>query len=137
MSLETIRVALTTAIEALRPSFSGGYTLVVEYDNVLLVDTKTQVNPFLCVEIKFLDGEPTDLSSSMQRVYGMLVLSAVVPEGSGSSKAYKLLDHFAVGLQNKTFGSVRTKVSSPSAQKPHLGWLYFTVGVPFWTDQPV
>ena len=46
MSLELIRTDLVTAIEARRATFSGGYTLVIEYDNVLLVDTRTQTNPF-------------------------------------------------------------------------------------------
>ena len=38
MSLETIRTDIVTAVEARRTTFSGGYTLVVEYDNVLLVE---------------------------------------------------------------------------------------------------
>lgn len=136
MSLETIRVALVTAVEALRPSFSQGYTLLVEYDNVLLVDTRVQTNPFLGVEVKFISGEQIGITNvPLQRVYGILTLSAAVPAGSGSSKAFKLLDHFATGLQRKAFGSVRTHISSPTHTVPHLGWNYYTVAVPFWSDQ--
>ena len=136
MSLELIRTDIVTAIEARRATFSGGYTLVVEYDNVLLVDTRTQTNPFLSVEIKFVQGVQADLSNSpLQRVSGQLLLSAAVPEGSGSSRALILLDHFALGLQRKAFGTVRTHVSSPSQARPHLGWMYFTISLPFWSDQ--
>lgn len=136
MSLETIRTDIVTAVEARRATFSGGYTLVVEYDNVLLVDTRTQTNPFLSVEIKFIQGKQADLSNSpLQRVYGQLLLSAAVPEGSGSSRALILLDYFALGLQRRAFGTVRTHVSSPSQPRPHLGWVYFTVSLPFWSDQ--
>jgi len=136
MSLELIRTDLVTAIEARRATFSGGYTLVIEYDNVLLVDTRTQTNPFLSVEIKFVQGKQVELSNSpLQRVYGQLQLSAAVPEGSGSSRALVLLDHFALGLQRKAFGTVRTHVSSPSQSRQHLGWMYFTVSLPFWSDQ--
>lgn len=136
MSLELIRTDIVTAIEARRATFSGEYTLVIEYDNVLLVDTRTQTNPFLSVEIKFIQGGQADLSNTpLQRVYGQLLLSAAVPEGSGSSKALKLLDYFAAGLQRKAFGTVRTHVSSPSQSRPHLGWVYFTVSLPFWSDQ--
>lgn len=136
MSLDLIRTDIVTAIEARKTTFSGGYTLVIEYDNVLLVDTRTQTNPFLSVEVKFIQGEQADLSDApLQRVYGQVLLSAAVPEGSGSSKALKLLDHFAAGLQRKTLGTVRTHVSSPSQMRPHLGWAYFTVSLPFWSDQ--
>lgn len=136
MSQETIRVDLTTAIESIRTTFAGGYTLVIEYDNVLLVDTKLQTNPFLAVEIKFIQGVQANISNTpFQRVYGQVLLSAAVPQGSGSSKALKLLDHFSKGLQLKAFGTVRTHISSPSQSKPHLGWVYFTVSVPFWSDQ--
>ena len=136
MSLETIRTDIVTAVEARRATFSGGYTLVVEYDNVLLVDTRTQTNPYLCVEIKFIQGKQADLSNApLQRVYGQLLLSAAVPEGSGSSRALILLDYFALGLQRRAFGTVRTHVSSPSQSRPHLGWVYFTISLPFWSDQ--
>lgn len=137
MGLEAIRVDLTTAVEAAKASFAGGYPLVIEYDNRIIVDTKKQTNPFLCVEFKFLSAEQTALGDSPeQRFWGHIVLSAAVPEGAGKASAHKLLEHFYPKLQRKSFGSVRTTMSTMAGDRPHLGWVYVTVLVPFWSDQP-
>lgn len=137
MSLETIRIDITTRCEALKSAFSGGYPLVVEYDNRDIVDMATQVNPFLQVSIKVLDGEQVSLSTnSAHRWSGVIALSAVVPCGSGTGKANTLLEHFYKGLHRNSFGSIRTFMAEPGGNKEHLGWLYVSALVPFWSDQP-
>lgn len=137
MSLEVIRVDVVTRIEQLKATFSGGYTLLIEYDNRIVVDTKTQKDPFLCVKVKFLDAEQANLSSNpTHRFYGQIHLAAAVPEGSGVSKANLLLAHFYKGMQHSAFGSVRTLMAMPAPPRPHLGWEYYAMAVPFWSDQP-
>ena len=137
MSYESIRPDIVPAIEAAKAGFSLGYGLVIEYDNVIIVDTKTQTDPFLSVEIKLLTGDQAALATNPEkRVWGSLVLAAAVPEGSGTSKAFKLLDWFVPALQRKEFGKVRTQMGTYGPKRPHLGWVYYPAVIPFWSDQP-
>lgn len=134
MSLEAIRIAIATAVEGARSSFTA-HPLVVEYDNMIIVDTKTQTNPFLIVQTKLMDGEQADISNSpIHRIYGQIHLAAAVPEGSGRAKANALLDHFYPKLQRTQFGVVRTKMAVPVKDTTHDGWVYYPVLIPFWSD---
>lgn len=137
MSRETVRAALTAAVEAAKASFSPGYALVIEYDNRVLVDTKTQKDPFLVVRVVFEDGEQADLAPKpIQRLYGRLELAAAVPEGAGAKLANQLVDHFSAALQMKQFGPVRLRMASPAKDFPHLNSRYYPTHLPFWADIP-
>ena len=136
MSLEAIRTSITTAVEAAKVGFLGGYTLVIEYDNRIIVDTQTQTNPFLQVRTKLLSAEQADISNSpIHRIYGQIHLAAVVKEGSGMKAAYDLLDHFYPRLQRKALGVIRTHMATLAPEIHHLGWCYYPVALPFWSDQ--
>lgn len=136
MGLETIRVDIVTAMSAAATLFTT-YPLTVEYDNREVVDTKTQENPFLTVEIKMMDGEQANLANQpTHRMYGQIHICAVVPKGAGRAAANVLLDHFYAKIQRKTLGSVKTEMAVPADKKEHLGWIYYPVLVPFWSDQP-
>ena len=136
MSLELIRTDIVTAMEAAKVGFSLGYTLLIEYENRIVVDTKTQTKPFLTVEIIVTDGSQMELGNSPRhRILGQIHLCAVVPDGSGSADANKLLDWFIPKLHGKAFGTVRTHFAVPAKPTPHLGWQYYGVAIPFWSDQ--
>lgn len=136
MSLEAIRVDLVTAVEAARAGFNLGYSLIIEYENRIIVDKKSQVNPYLTVDILMLDGRQIELSNNpLHRITGQLYLIACVPDGSGSSQANKLLDWFVPKLHKKTFGAVRTSFAIPAKPQPHLGWQHYGIVIPFWSDQ--
>jgi len=135
MSLEVIRQAVTNAVEAAKVTFTE-YPLVIEYDNRILVDTQTQVNPFLQVRVLILDGGQVDLSNDpLHRYIGQLHLAAVTKEGGGSAEANRLLEHFYPKLHKNSLGGVRTYMAKPSTPKPHLGWIYTPVLIPFWFDR--
>jgi hypothetical protein len=135
MSLELYRQSLTSAVEAAKVGFTA-YPLIIEYDNRLLVDYSTQSNPYLCVEIMFVDGEQADLSPApIHRINGFLNVVAVGKEGSGTAKLYTLLDHFYPQLQHKTFGDVRTKMATMTKPKLVTGWWGVACMVPFWVDK--
>lgn len=137
MGIETIRADVATRVELAKTSFAGGYTLLVDYDNRELVDMATQVNPFLQVSVRPLDGEQAALGDSAEhRISGVIALTAAAPCGSGTSKVNKLLDHFVKELQGKSFGTVRTHFARPGGDKEHLQWYYVSFLVPFWSDQP-
>lgn len=135
MSLETIRQNLVTAVETAKSTFVT-YPLVVEYDNRQLVDYSTQTNPFLCVEVKFIEGEQADLSSApIHRYYGVLLLVAKGKVGSGTAKLLTLLDHFHPLLQRGSFGMTRTHMATFAPAKEADGWLGIGVVIPFRADK--
>jgi len=136
MSLEVIRQSLVTAVEAAKVGFSGGYTLLIEYDNRVAIDTQTQQNPYLMVSVKVIDGDQIDLHTNpTQRFTGQMYVTACVKEGTGTAKATQLLDHFYPRLQLKAFGPVRTRMAVPTRPVPNLGWMLYPVIVPFWMDK--
>lgn len=131
---ESFRQAVVTAVEA-RKALWSGYALIIEYDNRILVDTQTQTNPFLCVEIQYVDGEQVDLGGSPNhRTYGSLTVAAAVKEGSGSKQANELLEHFYPALHLTTIDGARMWGAKPEKSKPHRGWVYYPVSIPFDFD---
>lgn len=136
MSREAIRTSIVTAVEAAKATFSD-YTLLIEYDNRIVVDTKTQTDPFLMVRILYLSAEQANLSNNpTHRVWGQIHLAAVVPEGSGSAKANSLLDFFVPKLHLKSFGTVRTMAATTAASQTLNARVYYAMAIPFWSDQP-
>lgn len=137
MSREAIRTDVVTAVEAAKIGFTPGYTLVIEYDNRIIVDTKTQTDPFMCIKLFLLDAHQSNLGDNpLHRVTGQIHIQAAVPEGEGTRKANEILDWFVPKLHRKALGSIRTFMSVPAKPTPHLGWEYHTAIIPFWTDQP-
>jgi hypothetical protein len=135
MSREKIRVDIVTAISALKAGFPGVYPLVIEYDNITAIDTQYQTDPYLRVDIKFIDMSQADISDNpTHRVHGQILLAAAVKEGAGTKAANQILDYFYPKLQRKGFGMVRTHMATVAPETPHLGWVYFPVIVPFWSD---
>jgi len=135
MSLELIRQGIVTAVEARAAAFTS-YPLVVEYDNRILVDTRTQQNPFLQVRILLLGAEQVNVSDDpLHRFIGQIHIAAATKEGSGTKQANELLEFFYPHLQKKTLGGVRTLMSSFSRTQTQLGWDYTPALIPFWYDK--
>lgn len=134
MSLETVRQSIVTAIEAAKVGCPNGVP-VIEYDNRILVDTQAQAVPFLCVQVKFMDGVQADLGTNpIHRIYGQIHLEAAVKEGAGSALALTMLGHFYPQLHKKQIGAIRTAMSTFAPIHPHLGWVYHPILIPFWSD---
>lgn len=133
MSMESIRLAIVNAVSDIGKTYPT--TLVIEYDNHIIVDTKTQKAPFLVSQVHLMDGEQADLSDRpIHRVYGQIHLAAAVREGVGRQAASQLLDFFYPKLQRRKFGPVRTKMAVPTKEVTHEGWVYYPVLIPFWSD---
>lgn len=136
MSLELVVSHTMGEIQIIAATFTE-WPLIVEYENRIEVDTKTQTDPFLCVKTKFLDGYQVEISDRPhQRWIGQVHLAAAIPDGAGVAKARKLLDFFYPKLQRKKFGLMRTRMAEPGGVTDHLGWEYHGVIVPFWADVP-
>jgi hypothetical protein len=135
MSFNQIREDITAAVEAAKVGFTA-YPLIIEYDNKIVVDTAAQVNPFLQVRMKLIDGYQMELASNPHhRIIGQIELAAVIKDGKGTAQAYALLDHFYPKLHRKSLGSVRTLMALPAPTKKHMGWNYYPVLIPLWSDQ--
>ncbi len=134
MSREAIRYAVADKVSQLIAA-SPYPSLVVEFDNQLIVDTNTQQEPFMCVRVKLIDGDQIDLSNTpTHRFRGNIELAVAVPKGHGSSKALKLLDYYYPRIHKSSFGGVRTYMATTVSDTEHLGWVYFGVAVPFLYD---
>lgn len=133
MTREEIRLAVVTLVETRKATWSA-YPLVIEYDNRILVDTQKQTNPFLCVSIVYISGEQLELAGVNHRVWGQVHVSAAVRVGEGSGKANELLDHFVPALHMRAISNLRLWGASPVRDRPHLGWVYYPVLVPFEAD---
>jgi hypothetical protein len=135
MSQEAARQAIVTAVEAAKTG-APVPSLVIEYDNRIIVDTQTQSAPFLRVEIKYLDSYQADISHSpIHRFEGYISLQAAVKDGSGAKEANGLLEHFYPQLHKRSMGIVRTKMASAVPERQHQGWWYYSFNIPFWFDR--
>jgi hypothetical protein len=134
-TLEQARIDIVTAIEAAKAGAPVS-PLVIEYDNRIVVDTQTQTKPYLAVHVKFMEGRQADLSARpIHRISGQIHLAAVAKDGTGSSEALKLLDFFYPQLHQRSMGVVRCHMATLAQVKPHLGWNYYPVLIPFWFDK--
>lgn len=138
MSRERIRQDVATAVDALVDTYNltANPPLVVEYDNRIVVDTTKQVEPFMCVSLQFNDAYQPELQQKLHRFMGFIKLSVASKEGSGTAKANAILDYFYPKLHATRHGTVRTLMADVVPDKPHLGWIYQTMVIPFWSDQP-
>lgn len=135
MSRDVDTQAIRTRIETAKAAWSA-YTLLVDYENLGDIDLAAQVNPYLAVDIVYLDGEQLDLSDNpLVGDFGSIVIAAGVKEGSGTRGLIQLLDHFRPYLQLKDdIGNVRTKAARMSkAPVPRMGFYFLTMTIPFWS----
>lgn len=135
MTLDEYRQALTAAVEAAKAGFTD-YTIVMEYDNRVLVKPGEQANPVMSVSIIFSDGSQGDLSANpFHRMTGMLTLSARSKEGDGTAKAYKLVEHFYPKLHRRTISQVNLEIAKPIPPKKLNGEWVVSVVIPFWLSK--
>lgn len=130
-NIDTYRQQLVAAIEAAKESYTNK-NLVIEYDNRYLVDMNTQSDPFLCAEIVYVGAVQGDLSNKpIQKIAGMLVLTAKVREGAGTAGAYSLLNHFYENLQFRVIGNCRMEIASIVKPAKLAGWWGISAVIPF------
>jgi hypothetical protein len=131
---ENIRVAITTEVARLASLWTE-YVLAIETEG-RSVDTATQTDPYLCLEITFQDGMQADLNTRpIHRIIGGIVLSAAVKKGEGSRKADRLLEHFYSAMQmTDRMSPARTYATSflPTEESPT--WMKYRAIIPFWAD---
>lgn len=132
---EQARVALTTKVNALKATWLA-YTLIVEYDNRMLVNLATQQNPFLRVGMVYMDGFQIDMSTApSHRILGTIVVEAFTKEGGGSKMANDLLQHFYPSLHmSDAMPPIRTYAAQFKTGRVFDGWQPEAAIIPFWFD---
>lgn len=137
MSFEVVRAATHKALQDLVPTFTGGYSVKIEFDNREVVNTKAQQDPYLIVKMMFIDGSQRDLCDNpAHRLDGQVQLWASVPKGSGSSAAWKLLEHFYKGIHRRKISPCLFFMASPLNQRVEDGRMLYGVAIPFIADVP-
>lgn len=135
MSREAARVAVVTAVQALRAAWAD-YDLTVEYGNTL-IDISKQSTPFLRVTVMYGDAFQVDLGAQPRhRASGGILLEALAKEGSGDKVQNQMLEHFYKPLHmSDAYPPLRTSAAKFLAVRPPIdGWATVGVAVPFWYD---
>lgn len=134
MSFAAARSDIVTASQAALAAWAGSPSpLVVTYQNQVLVNVDTQVDPYLCVDIHFLDGRQLSMGATKDLIdYGQVQLVAHAKENSGTLVSQQILDHFRTFLELKSFSLVRTQAGRGSMSYLRAGWLCTPLVIPFW-----
>lgn len=134
MSFETARSDIVGAVEAALAAWAGPPTpLRLAYDNQTLFDVDAQLDPYLAVELFFLDGGQLSIGATKAlQDLGQIHLVAHVRENAGTRVAQQILDHFRPYLQLKSFSLVRTHAGRGAAPYSKGGWVCLPLIIPFW-----
>jgi hypothetical protein len=137
MTVESNRQSIVTVIEQAKAAWLD-YTLAIDYENRQLLNLADQVDPYLAVDIVYMDGDQLDLGPNpLVCDYGQIVISAGMKEGGGTAKLMALLDHFRPYLQLRDdIGDVRTQAARIHKGVPRAGFWYVPMSIPFWTIAP-
>ena len=131
MNREAARVEIVAAVQAAAAAWTD-YPCLVDYDNKAFVDYATQVNPYLAIDIAYIDSTQMDLGlNPIAQAYGNLILAVCVKEGAGTRKANLLSDHFTAALQFKRWPVVETQVARLQPNVYRKGWCCIVTLIPF------
>lgn len=132
MSIEGARLDLAGIVDAMVAAHSS-YLLAVEMPNRDLIDQTTQTNPYLKVQLKWLNGQQMDLADKpLVGQFGQILISACVRKGAGEKGANELLDFCTPYFELKDLTVIRTKIFEPQNFVEFEGWWYANALVNFW-----
>jgi hypothetical protein len=135
MSREAARVAVVTAVQALKATWTD-FPLTIEYGNTV-IDLAKQSKPFLRVTIMYHDAFQVDLSQhARHRATGGILIEALAKEGSGDKIQNQILEHFYKPLHMTDANPpIRTYAAKFLPMKPPVhGWSNAGITIPFWYD---
>lgn len=137
MSSEAIRVAVTKKLEQALAALPAPAGFKLKYENRDTIDMNMQKTPFACVEIILTNTYQASLGVSQKhkRYMGTVYLEICVLEGTGTSVANKIADHFCEFLEISDFEGVRTMAGSIGNGAVEKVWFKLPMGVPFWSEK--
>lgn len=132
MSFELARVDVEAAVQAGLAAWAGP-ALPLVFQNRTTLDVDRQTNPYLCVDIHFMDGEQLSMGSpAVLADYGQVHLVVHAPAKSGLLASARILDHFRRYIELKAFVTIRTRAAKGASVYTKDGWQCLPLIVPFW-----
>lgn len=132
MTFEAARLAITGRLDAAVAAYPGTAPQV-QAPNRNLIDTTTQVDPFVGLDIVNITGAQLDIGiKPLAAQYGQIVLTAFCKENSGMRAATLLLDYFLPWFEMKDIGIVRTYAGMATKHATVKGWDGYPITIPFW-----
>lgn len=135
VTLEDVRKAITTKVEALRAELPTPVN--VSYDNRDVTNYELQSVPYVDVSIFWQGGQQMGLSMIQpgHRMQGSIIIEVKAKEGSGMKEANNLLEHFFPRMQmTNDMLPVRTYAARMASRPEFNGWVGVAAIIPFWVD---
>ena len=105
----------------------------VESETRTSIDQGSQVNPYLKVEVKPIDGEQASLGvNPLVEQRGQILLYACVKAGAGAALADTLRDFVIPYFDRKVLGFVQCYAAIATRPKEVKGWEYYPVIVNYY-----
>lgn len=132
MTIEAARVAIVTQFEAALAAYPSPAPKV-QYGNRNMIDTTTQVEPWVALDIVNMSGKQLDLNPKpLSAQYGQIVITSMCKVNSGEREAGLILDYFLPFFELKNLGIVRTQAGMYSKAASVKDWVGYPITIPFW-----
>lgn len=113
-----------------------GINLAVQYENRNLIDTGSQVEPYLIFEIEITGKKQVSIGKPYHtRYYGEMSVGICCKENEGTSFQDQVADKLVKHLELKDINGVRLKVADVRPPRPIKGWYCLPVVTKFWFDR--
>lgn len=133
MNNESARLAIVTQFDAALAAYPTSPKPVAQYPNRNLVDTTTQVLPWVGLDIVNISGKQLDFNPKpLSAQYGQIVITAFCKQNSGERASGLLLDYFLPWFELKELSGVRTQTGMYAKSNPFKDWEGYPIVVPFW-----
>ena len=133
MTLEAARLAIVTQFDAALTAYPTSPKPKAQYPNRDLIDTTTQTDPYVGLDIVNMSGKQLDLGPKPMSVqYGQIVITAFCKVNAGERLGGLLLDYFLPWFELKNLGLVRTQSGMYSKSATFKDWEGYPIVIPFW-----
>lgn len=113
-----------------------GITLDVQYENRNLIDTGSQVEPYLIFEIELTGKQQVSIGRPYHtRYFGEMSVGVCCKENEGTSFQDQVADKLVKHLELKDINGVRLKVADVRPAKLMKGWYCLPIVTKFWFDK--
>lgn len=133
MTTKSAARAEIMSVVAVAAAAWSAYPLVVDAEGFDDVDQATQVNPYLKVDLIYLDGHQLDLGEAPRAIqYGQIILDVVAKAGTGMLPTETLQDFLIPYFDMESLGDVQCHAASAHKGETKLGWEHNPIVVTFW-----
>lgn len=133
MTQEAARLAIVAQFDAALAAYPTSPKPLAQYPNRNLIDTTTQLVPYVGLDIVNISGKQLDLNPKpLSAQYGQIVITAFCKVNSGERDGGMLLDYFLPWFELKNLGLVRTHSGMYAKSNLFKDWEGYPIVIPFW-----